>query len=183
MSQEEKNKDPMDFKELLAESDGVTSFVWDDEELLAEEEVTRAVVSFRLGDDRFSVAGELVREILGEQEVTFLPGAPGHIRGITILRRQVVALLSLREFLNLPGEENLAGMRTIIVETPHFMVGLLVDEVTGLGDWPESAIDPDQLPDNLRASTARYARGAHFFASSLHIFLDLHTLLEDAALQ
>ena len=168
------------FQDLLDQKEEEGDFVWAEEE---EEEERRAVISFRLGKDRFSVAGELVREILGAQEVTALPGSPGHILGIAVLRRQVVAIVSLREFLNIPGEDRPAQARTMIVECGPFTVGLVVDEILGLGEWVESGLSKEKVPENLRASMARYARGAQVEKGELHLFLDLEGLLEDAAVR
>ncbi len=171
------------------------SFDWDDEELEAEEEEqTRPVVCFRIGRDLFAIAGDSVREISGSTEITELPGAPAHIEGITVLRRQVVGLLSLRNYLNLDadrasdageadGFDSVSTDRTLIVETAHYTVGIYVDEVTGLDEWPESYLDPQTLPETIRDETRRYARGARQQQGTMCVFLDLETLLDDASIQ
>lgn len=181
---------PHDFDDLIDELGGNSSFVWDQEELESQpEDVTRPVVTFRIGDDRFAIPGKAVREIVGSTEMTQLPGTPPHIRGITVVRRQVVGLLSLRTFLEIgedpsePSNADESTERTLIVETAHYTVGLIVDEVTGLDEWPDSLIDPDTVPDNLRLSTRRYARGARTQDGGLCIYLDLEPLLDAAAVQ
>ena len=174
-----------DFDDLLEEIDSEASFAWD-EELDAddEEEEGRPVVCFRIGQELFAVAGDAVREIVSSTEITALPGAPPHVRGVTVVRRQVVGLLSLRTFLELDDSpDNRTPRRTLIVDTAHYTVGLRVDEVTGLEHWPESRLDPSTLPDNLRPSTRRYARGTHIQGDEVCLYLDLETLLDDAAVQ
>lgn len=193
--------DDTGFDDLLDELDEDSSFEWDDEELEADEaeEETRPVVCFRIGTDLFAIPGESVREIVGSIERTRLPGAPPHIGGITVVRRQVVGLLSLADFLDLEAgpveetsstdddilevDEDVSTERTLIVETPHYSVGIRVDEVTGLDEWPESLIDPETLPDNMQPSTRRYARGVRRQAGTMCAFLDLESLLDDAAVQ
>ena len=180
------------FGDLLSDIDE-DSYPWRDEEPQesAPADKSRPVVSFRIGEDLFAVAGGSVREIVGPMEATELPGSPEHIRGITILRRQVVGLLSLRKFLNLGNDDHKRAesgddgttARTVIVETAHYTVGLLVDEVTGLSEWPESALDSSTLPDNINDGTRRYARGAHPQGERLCIYLDLENLLDNAAVQ
>ncbi len=186
------------FDDLVEELGAKSSFVWDEEETdTKEEEQTRPVVIFRVGTDLFAIPGDAVREVIGVSEATQLPGAPAHIQGITVVRRQVVGLLSLRSFLDIDDDAPLTGIgqsrsseddaqstkRTLIVETAHYTVGLSVDEVTGLEEWPESLLDPETVPDNLRHATGRYARGARSQDDDLCIFLDLESLLDDAAVQ
>lgn len=190
-------EDSAGFGDLLDEVDESSAFDWDEPDVEDEPEKTRPVVSFRVGDDRFAVHGETVREIIGSTERTLLPGAPAHINGITVVRRQVVGLLSLRRFLGLgpstrkihaPDDDESSGdqtdsSRTVIVETAHFTIGLCVDEVMGLDEWPESKLDPDTLPENIRDKTHRYARGARRAGDDLCVYLDVESLLDDAAVQ
>lgn len=186
-----------DFDDLVDELGGETSFDWDEGDVEPDdEEQTRPVVSFRIGSDLFALPSTDVREIVGSTEITDLPGAPAHIEGITVVRRQVVGLLSLGTFLGLdatasapmPDEQGdddaqISTERTLIVETVHYTVGLRVDEVTGLSEWPESCLDPSTLPDNIHQTTDRYARGAREYGDTLCVFLDLESLLDDAAIQ
>lgn len=191
--------DTAGFDDIVEQLDEPT-FDWDDDELEADqEEETRPVVAFRIGTDLFAVPGDSVREIMATTDSTPLPGAPAHVDGVIVVRRRVVGVLSMRKFLNLdaslsadaatddpgaePAFEDVSTDRTLIVETAHYTVGIRVDEITGLGEWPESSIDPETLPDNIRDSTRRYARGARQQNGTLCIYLDLPTLLDDAAVR
>lgn len=184
------------FDDLLSDGlGGGSSFVWDEEDVDGTDEETRPVVCFRVGPDLFAVPGTNVREIVGDIDVTPLPGAPSHIDGIIVVHRQVVGLLSLRRFLDIAfddpslhhdphaGDAAADTRRTIIVETPHYTVGLCVDEVTGLDEWPESLLDPKTVPENMRSATRRYARGSRTVGGSLCVYLDVESLLDDAAVQ
>lgn len=173
---------PSDFADLFADLGEDSSLSWADEALEADgHEKTRPVVCFRIGDDHFALPADLVREILGQAKPTALPGAPSYIEGILIVRRQVVALLSLRRFLEL-DDQGIAS-RVLIVESAHFTVGILVDEVIGLNDWPESALDPQRLPENAHHQLRRFARGAHAFGEDHFLFLNIEALLDAAAVQ
>lgn len=188
------------FDDLLADMGEASDFDWEEEEVEDDDEQTRPVVSFRLGGDYFAVPGDAVREIVGSVDVTPLPGAPPHIDGITVVHRQIVGLLSLHRFLDvlptteevdsgasgdddtgLPGDAD--TRRTLIVDTAHYTVGLRVDEVTGLDEWPESLLDATTIPQNMRDTTRRYARGARRLDDGLCVYLDVESLLDDAAVQ
>ena len=180
-----------DFGDLLGELSNKSSFVWDDKESHADEEAqTFAAVCFRIGEDRFAIAGEVVREILGNPEITKLPGAPPHIEGITVVRRQVVGVLSLRLFLGLTDREEerddpstTRASRTLVIETTHHTVGVPVDEVMGLHQWPQAAIHRSSLPENLRPTTRRYAQGTWEMNGSVVLLLNMESLLDDAAVK
>lgn len=182
MSQEDPQlQRPTDFTDLFAGLGEDSSLSWSDEAFEAVEDVrTRPVISFRVGEDHFAIAADLVREIRSRDKSTALPGAPPYIEGILIVRRQVVALLSLHQFLELQGQR--AASRVLIIESAHFTVGILVDEVIGLEGWPESALNPENLPENIRPQTGRFARGAHAFGDRHSIFLNMETLLDAAAI-
>ena len=194
MADAEKPDRPHDFGDLLGELSDDSSFVWDNESGDADEEAqTFPAVCFRIGVDRFAVSGEAVREILGDPEVTKLPGAPPHIEGITVVRRQVVGLLSLRLFLGLDDDEGPAGAdadtagtnasRTLVIETAHHTVALPVDQVMGLQDWPRAAIDRSSLPENLRPTARRYAQGVREMNGAVVLLLNMESLLDDAAVK
>lgn len=195
-NESEAPSDPQGFGDILDELDDDTSFEWDDDDLEPEEEEeTVPVVCIRLDDDLFALPGESVREIMNTLEATALPGAPDHIEGVAVVRRQVLGLLSLRRFLSLndhstrdsddaDAESSDGGVstdRTLLVETDHYALGIQVDEVTGLEEWPASSIDTDRLPDNMHDHTRRYAAGAHRIGGGLCIYLDVDQLLDDAA--
>ncbi|RDV37673.1 chemotaxis protein CheW [Bradymonadaceae bacterium TMQ3] len=180
-------KSPSDFSDLVDQAESLDPFAWDDlQDQVIDEVATIPVVCFRCGEDDFAIDGQSVREIVGQLETTPLPGAPGHIRGIAVLRRQVIGVLDLSTFL----ESQSAGpalashtRRTLIVDTPHYTVGLDVDEVTGLDEWPEHLLREDALPTTIKGSTRRYAIGAHPLGEELCVLLDIERLLDDAAVR
>ena len=188
-------KDNLGFDDVLEELDEDASFTWEQQELEPEEnDETVPVVCVRIGDDLFGLPGETVREIMDCAETTPLPGSPEHIDGVTVVRRRVLGLLSFRRFLGIdapvrsdgpkPGEsvyDQVSTQRTVLVETDHYAVGIHVDEVTGLEQWPASSIDVDKLPDNIHDGTRRYATGARRRQEGLCIYLNVEKLLDDAA--
>lgn len=187
-------RDNPGFEDLVEELEEDSSFEWDDEQMEPDDpEQTRPVVCVRVGDDLFALPGESVREIRGGTETTPMPGAPAHIEGVTVVHRRVLGLMSLADFLGIepdaqpedtdddPLTDHVSTDRVLVVETPHYAVGVRVDEVVGLDDWPESRLDPDTLPENIRDSTHRYARGARRQEGTLCVYLDVDALLDDAA--
>lgn len=176
--------------ELLTEA-GELSFDWEEEESSvgeADEEVS--VLSFRVGKDFFGLEASCVREVVGTSVLTPLPGAPAHIRGIVVLRRQVVGVLDLGAFLGLEsggdvGSGLLDGAvksRTVIVEVGKYVAGISVDQVDGLEMWSKK-VDFEGVSGVVGARTQRYMQMACYEDDVLKVLLDLEKLLDDAAVR
>src|SRR5690349_17599915 len=67
---------------------------------------TRNVLTFRLGDERYGWPVENVRAIARISHLTHVPSAPPFYLGVTSLRGQVLSVLDLRTYLELPPLEN-----------------------------------------------------------------------------
>src|SRR5437870_3271979 len=59
------------------------------------------VLIFALGDERYALETVHIWEVARPGEVTPLPGAPGHLVGVTNLRGQILALFDLRQLFGL----------------------------------------------------------------------------------
>lgn len=169
--------------DILLEGDaGSEAFDWEDEPEAVELEQTVDVLRFAIGDQQFAVGGEYVREIVAEQKLTPVPGAPQHVRGVCVLRRQVVGVISLAEWLD-PVREQEAGptARIIIIEADPYQVGIEATEVRGLETWPAGEFDRSQIPDSINARTRRYALGVRMHGGQAVVLLDVARLIDDAA--
>lgn len=161
-------------------------FDWQDDDEPAEESAeTVAVLQFVVGETSFAVACEYVREITAEWTVTPVPGAPKHIRGVGVLRRRVIGVLDLIQWLDPvaevePGEDD---GRIVIVEAGDYTVGVWADEVIGMDEWPEQVFDKSRVPDSINTRTRRYAAGIRLSDDEATVLLDVPKLLDDAAAQ
>lgn len=159
-------------------------FEWDDEDASRDDEQTITVVRFRVGDRRFAVRGESVREITTDLEVTRVPGAPKHIRGVGVIRRRVIGVLNLYQWLDPVAErDDVNTQRIIVVESSPYMVGFEATDVSGIEEWPASSEDRGKIPETIGARTRRYARAVRLIDDQAVVLLDVSRLLEDAAVQ
>jgi purine-binding chemotaxis protein CheW len=53
-------------------------------------------LTFRLGREEFGIQVRHVREIMGVQDITPVPGAPAHLKGVINLRGKIVPVVDLR---------------------------------------------------------------------------------------
>ena len=144
-----------------------------------------AVVRFRTASGAaYAVEGELVREVLGWSEPASLPGAPDHILGIVLHRRQVIGLLDLELWLGgaSMARPHTGSGRIVVVESAPFVVGLPAAAVNSVELWPRQA--PVGSPQALRnGKLAQYTREIRVIDDELVAWLDVRRLLEDAAVR
>ncbi|TNC62123.1 chemotaxis protein CheW [Rubellimicrobium roseum] len=100
------------------------------------------LVAFRIGQQEFAVDIAFVHEIRGWVLETALPHAPHYIRGVINLRGSVLPILDLAERLRLAKACPTARHVIMIVNVGSQMLGLLVDEVSGIQTVKETSFRP-----------------------------------------
>lgn len=103
-------------------------------------------LTFKLGDEEYGVAILKVREIIGLMDITAVPRAPHHIRGVVNLRGKIVPVLDLRRKFGLPDvelkKENCIVTAMIDTGNDAILVGLLVDSVSEVLLVQDDQIEP-----------------------------------------
>ena len=89
-------------------------------------------IVFRLDDGWFVVDIMRVREILRPPQLGTLVSMPAFVAGVMTLRGEVIPVLNLRERFDLKGHTAGPPSRVLILSLPGQLLGILVDEVTGV---------------------------------------------------
>lgn len=89
---------------------------------------TLAVVTFALGRERYAIETQYVREVARLREVSPVPGAPDFVLGVANLRGEVLCLVDLRRFFDVPATGLTELSRMIIFGIERVEFGILVDE-------------------------------------------------------
>ncbi len=100
------------------------------------------LLSFRVGDQEYSVDIMSVREIRGWTRATSLPHSPAYVRGVINLRGTVLPVIDLAQRLGLPSGELTDRNVIIVVHVGGRIVGLLVDAVSDILSIPEEELAP-----------------------------------------
>ena len=105
------------------------------------------VVEFRLGEEQFAIEVDEVEQIVEIVEVTRLPRTPDAIHGVIDLRGEITVVIDPRSLFSVgdPIESDLEP-RIIVFdldEEPQ-PVGMYVDAVLAVRDYPEQAIERDE---------------------------------------
>jgi purine-binding chemotaxis protein CheW len=132
------------------------------------------VVEFLLAHESYAVESSYVREVCPLVNLTPLPCTPVFVLGIVNLRGEILSVIDVRKFFDLP-ETGLPDLNKIIVlESGSIVFGILADVILGVRHIPIAEIQPS-LP-TLTGIREKYLRGITLGRT---VVLDAGKLLAD----
>ncbi|MHB1271955.1 MAG: chemotaxis protein CheW [Rhodanobacter sp.] len=133
------------------------------------------VVEFLLAHERYAVESRYVREVYPLESLTPLPCTPAFVLGIINLRGEVLSVIDIKKFFELP-EQGLTDLNKVIVlRSENMLFGILADAISGVHRVPVADIQPS-LP-TLTDIREAYLRGV---MPDRTVILDAEKLLSDA---
>lgn len=133
------------------------------------------LVTFRLGNEEFSLDILRVQEIIRHMELTRVPRTPDFVDGVINLRGRVIPVLDLRKRFGLPSEERTNETRIIVVDVDNKTVGLKVDAVSEVLRLPADTVEP--APAIVTGVESDYIKGVGKLEGRLLILLDVEKIL------
>ncbi|MEO0692086.1 MAG: chemotaxis protein CheW [Pseudomonadota bacterium] len=104
------------------------------------------LLSFRIGENEYSVDIMAVREIRGWTRATSLPHSPSYVRGVINLRGAVLPVIDLALRLGLTVEDPSERNVIIVVDIGGRTIGLRVDAVSDILSFPKDELqDPPEM--------------------------------------
>lgn len=88
----------------------------------------REVLRFRAAGQTYALESRFILEVMRAPELTPLPGAPPLLRGLTLLRGEVLPVVELAPLFGRPASQALGPV--VVVGTTRPELGLRTDEVT-----------------------------------------------------
>lgn len=135
---------------------------------------TIEVVEFILAYEQYAVETRHVREIYPLEHLTPLPCTPAFVFGIVNVRGEILSVIDLKKFFDLP-EKGLTDLNKVIVLRSEQMVfGILADSVVGARRVRVADIQPS-LP-TLTGVREAYLKGV---TAERTVILDAEKLLAD----
>ena len=132
------------------------------------------VVEFVLAYEHYAVETRCVREVCPLENLTPLPCTPAFVLGIVNLRGEILSVIDIKKFFDLP-EEGLTDLNKVIVlRSANMLFGILADAVAGVHRIPLAGIQPS-LP-TLTGVREAYLRGV---TAKRTVILDAEKLLAD----
>lgn len=133
--------------------------------------------TFYVGDLLLGVDIRLVQEINRQLDITPVPSAPKHVRGVINLRGEVATVIDLRTVLGLPEAEVQRDTRNLIVHSQGEAIGLWVDRISDiLSVRPEDISEP---PSNVDGVDGKFFLGVHTLESDICVLLNVEQVLAD----
>lgn len=132
------------------------------------------VVEFLLAHERYAVSSEYVREIYPLNELTPLPCTPRFVLGIVNVRGQILSVIDIKKFFDLP-EKGLTDLnKVIILHSGDMEFGILADSIVGVRNLTPGEIETS-LP-TLTGIREEYLKGV---TRDRLVVLDAGKLLAD----
>ena len=107
-------------------------------------------LTFKLGDEIFSIDVSQVREVLDLPAITKVPKAPPYLRGVINVRGNVVPVIDLRIKFGITQTENTVNTRIIVMDLTmdeeKVILGAIADSVHEVLEIPADRIEP---PPNI----------------------------------
>jgi purine-binding chemotaxis protein CheW len=149
--------------------------------ILAQEDVEvyaglqyREVVEFRLAGEVYGIETSYIREVYPLKELVPIPGTPPFFLGITSVRGQILSVIDIKRFFDLPDKGLTELDKVVIVRSGEVELGIRADVVLGMWSIPRGDIQPS-LP-TLIGVRDKYLRGV---TKDAVIILDIQKLLAD----
>ena len=123
----------------------------------SREEASLEVVCFLLGQEKYGIESRYVREVCPLNDLTPLPGAPSFVLGIVNVHGQVLSVIDIREFFDLPQRGVGDLDRLIVLQHGSMEFALFCNAILGVVEVPTSELQSG-LP-TLTDLRAEYLKG------------------------
>lgn len=132
------------------------------------------VVEFLLAYEKYAIETAYIREVYPLRELTPLPCTPRFVLGIINVRGQILSVIDIKKFFDLP-EKGLTDLnKVIILHTNNMEFGILADKILGVRSIAAGEMQPS-LP-TLTGIRAEYLKGV---TEEMRIILDAKKILND----
>ena len=132
------------------------------------------ILEFRLASETYGIETAFIREVYPLKDLTTLPGTPPFVLGIVNVRGQIISVIDLKIFFNLP-EKGLGELnKVIIIRNERMEFGILADIINGIRSV---SLDAVQSSPVLKSEIgADYLKGV---INDHTIILDADKILKD----
>jgi purine-binding chemotaxis protein CheW len=117
-------------------------------ELLAREKKEKVdadsleVVAFLLANERYGLESRYIREVYPLKDYTPLPGVPPFVLGLVNVRGQILSVVDIKKFFDMP-DTGISDLNKVIIIKDYAMeFGILADAILGVHTIAVSSIGP-----------------------------------------
>lgn len=132
------------------------------------------ILEFQLARERYAIETCHVREVTPLERLTPVPCTPPFVLGVINLRGQIISVIDLKTFFELPGKGLTDLNKVLVLEQGEMRFGILADAIVGVRRLPRSNLQAS-LP-TLTGVREQYLRGV---TADRLVVLDANRLLGD----
>jgi len=136
-------------------------------------------LTFQLGREEFGIPVLKVKEIMGVQDITAVPGTPSHLKGVLNLRGKIIPVVDLRLKFSFPDAPFTEKTCIIVVQVcqdgEQAMIGLIVDGVSEV--LLLAAADIEDPPDFGEGVETPFVLGIAKHKGTVKILLKIEDVL------
>jgi purine-binding chemotaxis protein CheW len=100
------------------------------------------VLQFLLANECYAVESQFVREVYALRDYTPLPGTPPFVLGLINVRGQIVSVIDIKKFFDMPDKGISDLNNVIIIHDDAMEFGVLADSMLGVLPIPVNEIQP-----------------------------------------
>jgi purine-binding chemotaxis protein CheW len=100
------------------------------------------ILEFLLAHETYAIETMFVREVYPMMELTPLPCTPVFVFGLINVRGQILTVMDMKKFFDLPGKGITNLNKVIVVRKDAMELGILADEIIGIRIIPVSDLQP-----------------------------------------
>ena len=135
------------------------------------------ILEFLLAHETYAIETPFIREVYPMTELTSLPCTPAFVFGLINIRGQILTVMDMKKFFDLP-EKGITNLNKVIVVRKDAMeLGILADEIIGIRNIPMNEIQPPL--STMTGIHAEYLKGV---TGERLIILDMEKFLTDKKL-
>lgn len=137
-----------------------------------------AGVTVRVGEDRFLIPQDQVREVVELPGYSRVPGARAWLLGVSNVRGELVPVVNLKSLLFDEATSIDLNSRIVVVKHDKAAIGFLVDRVEGLRRFDDSQ-KMSSASGHLAEACSQFVNGAYGDEENPLPVLDMFKLIDD----
>jgi len=132
------------------------------------------IVEFLLANEYYGFESRYIREVYPIKDYTSLPGTPSFVLGLINVRGQIMSVINIKKFFDMPDKGISDLNKVIIIHDDMMEFGILADEILGVRTVMKASLRP--APTTFSGVLAEYILGVR---DGHTIILDAQKLLRD----
>lgn len=131
-------------------------------------------LTFGIDKDAYGIEIGYVDDIIGVQNITFVPNQPGYLKGVINLRGQIIPVIDIRLRFNQISRDYDDRTCIIVIKLEDMPVGIVVDRVLEVALMDEMA-----KPTTLNKPTENFITAIGKYNENVVLMVDCQALLDD----